>query len=333
MEAVELILIVGVILLILWLLQLISRGKITRFSLSIKDWLSLDAEGHAGQTNTSVEAPKSDQDQEPSILDQVQRFKRVMSAHGMRPEHWSRFFKECKAPFEIQRTDQLSDETLLAWITDEKIDWLCKTFRLNRDWIDGERLSRPHDSIYFNKRPEKFYKSVELELKDLPSDFRNIEAHALFALNHNKRDAEDDQTVRLSVFIAIPLCQLSSELIVYRYILNHTSGGYPWHDFPYRDHIKIMARLSHLHFRMTIFGLYFDRDSFDAVEGGELLIPEALAKPGHHHASWHPEDYGLAHCESMVAKETERLPQVLEWMKALDLPKAQVTNRLENPSA
>lgn len=98
------------------LIYLVSSGRIKNFSVSIKDWFSLKAEGHPSK---SVEKSGSESStQEPRILDQVHRFKRVMSAHGMRPEHWSRFFKACNAPFEIQRTDQVNDDTLPKEITE-----------------------------------------------------------------------------------------------------------------------------------------------------------------------------------------------------------------------
>ena len=264
---------------------------------------------------------------EPSILDQVHRFKRVIAAHGMRPEHWSRFFSACDAPFAIARTDQINDDALLAWMDDDKVDWLCEIFLINRDWMDGEACTRPHNSIYFNKRPEYFFKTIEGELNKRTNKIREESAQVLFSLDSNDLNAEEDSGARLSVAIAIPLCRLSSELIVYRYIKDGASGGYPWHDEPYRSHVKIMARLSHLHFQFWVYGLYFEKSNFIAVEDGRLLIPEALSKPGHHHCSWHPEDYALADCESRVAKETESLPISLEWMQQLCLPTATTTGR------
>ena len=260
---------------------------------------------------------------EPSILDQVQRFKRVMSAHGMRPEHWSRFFSACDAPFSIARTDQLNNESLLKWVDDNKVDWLCETFLIRRDWMDGESNPRPHEGFYFNKNPQRFYETITKELEREPNGRSDLKAQAFFICDSNKKDAEHSSGVRILVAVAIPLCRLSNEVTVYRYIFDDVGGGYPWHDIPYHNHLRILARLCFQHFHFEMWGLGFPKEEFEKIAEGESMIPEILQKPGRHYAAWHPEDYGLASCESEVAKEAETLDLILEWMESAGLPTSQ----------
>lgn len=53
------------------LIYLVSSGRIKNFSVSIKDWFSLKAEGHPSKSVEKSGAESSTQ--EPSILDQVHR--------------------------------------------------------------------------------------------------------------------------------------------------------------------------------------------------------------------------------------------------------------------
>ncbi|MGE9269249.1 MAG: hypothetical protein ACQKBU_00470, partial [Verrucomicrobiales bacterium] len=211
----------------------------------------------------------------------------------------------------------------LRWIDDEKIDWLCNTFCIAPDWMDGERNTRPHDGFYFNKDPKRFYETITEELKREPNSLGNERAKTLFMIDSDKNGAEQDTTVRLLLAIAIPLYRLSNEVTVYRYLFDDVGGGYPWNDPPYHKHLRVVARLCYQHFHFETWGVGFPHAEFEAIAEGELFIPEVLQKPGRHHALWHPEDYCLAASESAVAQETETLVPLLEWMDSEGLPTSQ----------
>ncbi len=319
---------VGVLFLLL-LTYLTSKGKLSKFSAKIKDWFEVAVEGPEFKPTpviTDETSPGSE-----GIITQVTRFKRVMSAHGMRPEHWQRFFEKCRAPFSINLSDLKDDNTILEWLNDQKIEWLCRALLIRRDWMDGEDHADPHKFFCFNKNPKEFLTTLE---KEISSEFVDLECgmpEAIFALNKDKKNSENDQDARLIFAVGLPLCKFSNELTVYRWIRDDAAGGYPWHSEPYRTHIRIVARLAFRHFNMSIWGLNFEAKEFDNIDNGDLLVPEVLKKPGRHHNCWHPEDYSLSPLESRVAKETETLPKVLDSMKRMGLPKSKVkhSRRLE----
>lgn len=300
---------IAVILLVV-LFWLIVTGRIARFSANFKGFsISVDGPSRTQPTASEVE-----------IFGQVRRFKRVMAADGMRPEQWPRFFKSCGAPFDIQLSDIKDDDSILNWLNDEKIDWLCNALLIRREWLDGEAHARPHEQFYFNRLPERFFETVTNEITRSPTCAHKGNVLAVFALDSDRQHAEHYPNVRLMIAIGIPVCRISNETTVYRWIYDDASGGYPWNEEAYQLHIRSIVRLAFSHFDMTVCGLYFGKKDFEAIDEGEGLIPEVLNKRSRRHRAWHPDDYALSKSESRVAMKTTSLPLVLTYLATRGLP-------------
>lgn len=313
MDGLDLVLIVGTVI-VLMLVALVATGRISSFTAKFKDW-SFDVQGR--KVNTSTSGPKESSQHLAGLL---QRFERVMVAHGMRREHWQRFFEECKAPFSLKLSDLKDDETVLEWLDNEKIQWLCDTLLISRDWMDGEEGARPHECFNFNKAPERFLKELDAQFGRTRGLTLNAMPRAVFALNHVKKSLETDRNSRIFSAFGIPLCRLSNEVIVYRWIFDHALGGYPWHSEPYRGCLRIVTRLALVHFNMSVEGVCFEKKEFVALDNGELFFPEILQLPGKSHVDWHPDDYAYTKKESAVSKESETLVPLLDYMKEKNLP-------------
>lgn len=252
------------------------------------------------------------------IYEQVHRFKRILIAHGLKPAYWPEFFEITKAPFAIRHADLKSDDTLLDWLDNTKVSWLCQTFLIDRDWMNGAGHG-PHQHFSFGVHPQEMVETLNAESADYPLD----ESHhhdAVFLLNSQSEKALSDPCTRVVMVYGIPICRLGNEVLVTRWIVDDGGGGYSWIDRKYQPYIRMYARIAHKAFGMhTVWRLFKSKD-FDAFQNGDLLLPEALKKATRFRTDTQPEDYGLLESESAVAKAADSLPPILDAMRELGIP-------------
>lgn len=106
------------------------------------------------------------------IYEQVHRFKRVLIAHDIKPTYWPEFFEIAKAPFSIRHADLKSDDTLLDWLDNTKVSWLCQTFLIDRDWMNGAGHG-PHQHFSFGVHPQEMVESLKSPRKSDPLPSRH----------------------------------------------------------------------------------------------------------------------------------------------------------------
>ena len=252
----------------------------------------------------------------PDVTSLLGRIRLAFTAHGLEVAHLQRFFAGLNAPFQFRLYDARSDDAFLEWIDDEtKLSWIADTLGVRREWLDGE-----DPSIYrrrlFDKNPRAFWESaagasVERDRVAFPE---------AYFIRWGKGD-EWRRNNRLDVFVvlAVPLAQINSERIIYRYISDFTP--YPWGGRRTFIQLRAWARLLFCQGGFFIHGRemsyttgekFMENQMFlrDFLDDQNLVLP----------IDWHPEDYGLTATESVAAREVDTLPEVLEFLRKHALP-------------
>lgn len=283
--------------------------------LRLADWI------RGRQVSPSTLGPVTD----PAATQLAKRLRQTFSAHGLEPAHIPRFLEQRRAPFALGLPDLQSDAALLRWISDERLDWIASTFRVRREWLDGED-NEIHDRLHFDKQPAEFFSFV----KDLLKDPQAIESHsdrcAYFIRTAKGRrwlsGARDD----VVVVLATPIAYLNSEKVIVRYVSDLTP--YPW-DYG-RTHIQLRAwaRLLFVELGFMCLGMRADEETIEQLQGNDAFLASVVHSEKVQRAhDWCPEDYGLHRGESVVAKETETMSEVAAFLREHGLPCESATGR------
>jgi len=292
------------------LTYLVTKQKLKGFSIKHKD-TELKVEGF----------DRNEANNESEVYGKVRRFKRVLLAHEIPINYWADFFEVCKAPFTIENTDLTDEDTLLHWLNKEKTDWLCQLFLIDRDWINSDTRS-PHAHYNFCQRPKRFAAVYDDESRGYPLDDMHSHRDAVFLLNTQSKRALEESSTRISMAYGIPVCQLGNEILVTRWIVDDTAGGYPWLSRKYQPFIRAFARIAHRGYGMYTTWEPLKPKDFEAFQNGDLLLPEALKRSRRVLPNNQPEDYGLTKQESAVAKATNTLQPILDYLEKENLPGA-----------
>lgn len=258
---------------------------------------------------------------DPKIKQLVQRVRRVFTEHGVEPSHLARFLEVRKAPFSIELRDYQTDASLLHWLDEAKLDWIARTFLIRREWIDGED-DRIHEHFLFDKQPERFFNTVSQHVEGLVYEEVSALPYAYFTRWGIDKEWKRKGQSRIYVVLAIPLARFSNERIIYKYISDF--NPYPW-DYP-RAYIQLRAwaRLLHLELGFACFGKEVSYEFGQTIWSNHAFLHDAMERQLYNtRDDWHPEDYGLSPKESMVAKDTESLPQVIQFLRDHNLPTAE----------
>ncbi|MEM9280252.1 MAG: hypothetical protein AAGA96_00360 [Verrucomicrobiota bacterium] len=200
------------------------------------------------------------------IYEQVQRINRVMLAHGLKRAYWPEFFEKCEAPFSIKHSDLKGDDSLLDWLDNEKLDWICETFLIDRDWLNGGE-KRPHQYFNFSNNPNELVMTLKSEFEKYPVDESSFH-NAAFLLNSNSEKALSAGGTRVSVAYGIPICRLGGEVFVTRWIVDAAAGGYPWDSPKYQPQLRIFARIARNAYEMDTNWELLKICDFDAYHSG-----------------------------------------------------------------
>ena len=162
---------------------------------------------------------------DPRVSGLISRVKRILTAHGLEPSHLARFLKVRRAPFTIELTDFTNDGAFLAWLTDDKIDWIANTFLIRREWIDGED-ERIHEQHFFDKHPGEFFATVSRHVDVLVWEDVHTSPAAYFIRWGKGKEWRSKGESGVFVVLAVPLARFSNERMVFKYISDFTP--YPW---------------------------------------------------------------------------------------------------------
>lgn len=253
----------------------------------------------------------------PELAAMVKRVRQILDVHGLKHGHMARFLEMRQAPFTITLNDQSSDAMFLHWLTEEKIDWIARTFLIRREWIDGED-ERIHEEFCFDKQPRRFWETVQQQFAAWIYDDTREAPEAFFIRRGKPGFWATDNEDLIHVVLRFPLAQLSDGLTIWRYITDFT--GYPW-DYP-RTHIQLRAwaRLLHHHSRFFVIGFAVSAQDFKKFETNTVFLPESIEATERGRLAWHPDDYANSAKESCSAKDTDTFPQVLKFLEHHKLP-------------
>jgi hypothetical protein len=251
----------------------------------------------------------------PSVAALLNRVRQVFSEQGLTPAHLTRFFTLMNAPFDFRLDHYRTDAALLAWLDDAKLNWIAQVFGIRREWLDGED-EHVHEQWFFDKNPRLFW---EVARPKGPTGV-SVMPEAFFLRWGTGGEWAKGQSA-VFVVLAIPLCQISAELTIYRYVSDFTP--YPW-DYP-RSHIQLRAwaRLLYGPGGYIIHGREMTYKTGEKLESNAQFLRKVINDGSLvRRLDWHPDDFALSVEESAVAKEAGTLPQVLAFLSSHGLPAA-----------
>ena len=255
---------------------------------------------------------------EPKLLELVRRVRRVFEAHGLEFAHLARFFERLKAPFSIAFTDLQSDGAFLAWLNSARIEWIAQTFLIRREWIEGED-DQIHETQSFDKQPRRFFETVSRHTDPLIYQDLNASPDAYFIQWGLGADWERKGESRIFVVIAVPLACMSHERTIYKYICELSPS--PWTYGRTNIELRAWARLLFVNKRIPCFGRAVSYKLGGSLWSNSIFIPELINDyrlcP---RVDWNPEDHALYAEESLIAKDVETLPQVIDFLRSHQLP-------------
>jgi hypothetical protein len=252
----------------------------------------------------------------------AQRFLQVFREHGVETSQIPRLLPA------IGLDDLKSEESLLTVLTPEILDKSAKLFGIRSQWLEGVD-DRIYEWLSCYKQPEIFFEHLA-SLKEDQNDYDFFYVQTLTTTKNLNRHDESEQL--LTVIVSEKIAELGDERI-YRY---HVYGdGWDWPHWHCRIQLKTMARLLYTKFGRTM-PLYTTKqaDLMRIREGrqiprsylGGCLISEPSL-----------EDFALSASQSVIAKDMDELPAVLEYIEQHKLkslidslqPKATTDNQLE----
>jgi hypothetical protein len=256
---------------------------------------------------------------DPKIRGLIQRIRRIFSEHGLEPSHLGRFLEVRKAPFKLELTDIATDLALMNWLTEERIDWIAKTFLIRREWIDGEDESI-HEQFAFDKNPQHFFTTVSQHSDALIWDEVPDQCVAYFLRWGIGKEWMRRGEGRVFVVLAIPLARLSNERTIYKYISDFQP--YPWANYARTNiQLRAWARLLTISKGFICFGREVSVDVGQKIWSNDVFLRDIIENHCEHtRDDWHPEDHALYPEESVVAKDVDTLPSVIDYLKANNLP-------------
>lgn len=228
------------------------------------------------------------------------RFRFAFKAHG---------FEEAQIPrliSEITLDDLSGSAKLLSVLTPEIIDQTAKLFGIRSQWLEGV-----DDQIYEYLGTYKEPKELLSHITKLPyptGEKGDFPLRVLTTAKHLSNRSGSYQI--LTPILVEPIAELGDKLI-YRYHVYR--DGFDWNHYPCRLELKAIARTLYFHLGTPVPLFLITEAEMDQVLEGRM-IPMHLMR-GALITNPSLEDYALSSKESGVARETEELPDVLQYIQ------------------
>lgn len=229
----------------------------------------------------------------------AKRFLRVFNDHGVQTSQIPRLLPQ------LRLDDLQSPEKLLTALTPEILDQTAKLFGIRIEWLEGA-----DDCIYnylaTGKDPKIFFEY----LSSLNIDPEEVLGFPFRVITNTKQpDYKNPEIQHFALVLVEKIAQLGEEPI-YRYHIFR--DGFKWSHRSARIELKAITRVVCKAYN-TLAPLFVVSDNeLDRILEGKV-IP---AKYVHGCQITNPslEDYAESKDESVVAKETDELPAVLEYI-------------------
>lgn len=233
----------------------------------------------------------------------AERFLQVFREHGIEAAQIPRLLPQ------VRLEDLQSPERLLAILTPDLLDQVAKLFGIRVQWLEGQD-DRIYEYLAAYKEPQTLLDHLR-RLWQQPPWANEVGCPLRILATTERLDYHDDHRYELAPVLVEPIATLGDETI-YRYHVYQ--DGFSWDHPPARIELKAIALATYkaLHKPIPIYPIS-QRVMDELLEGRR--IPRSLLGSC---LSTDPslEDYVLKSEESAVAKETDELPAVLEYMAA-----------------
>lgn len=242
----------------------------------------------------------------------AKRFRQLFVDHGIEVTQIPRVFPE------ITLDDLKSNNSLLKKLSTECIDKAAEFFKVRAKWLEGiDDAIYDHSSCY--KRPELFFEfinTIKYDEWDFP--FRVITPEKSFDRHHDGRQP-------FTLLFVEKIGEIGGEDIC-RYYLDE---GWSWSHYPCRIQLKAMALLYWQKVGHPITLHKVPSDVYFKIEDSRQIphqyLGALLSNPS-------IEDYIMSVSESVVSKESDELPVVLEYIQANNLAELKISRSTINPS-
>lgn len=239
----------------------------------------------------------------PSVALVPARFFQVFREHGVEAAQIPRLLPQ------LRLDDLKSGDALLAVLDHDLLEQTAKLFGVRIEWLEGvDDVIYDYHSCY--KQPEIFFET----LATLRWDYLHFPVRAI--ASDIKLDYKSGRRQPIALVFLDEIAQIGDETI-YRYRVE--SGEWDWGHSPCRLQLKAMARLAFKKLGIVIPILKVERDVLEAICENKM-IPAAHLN-GCLCSDPSLEDFGLTSQESGVAKETEEMPAVMQFIQDYDLEK------------
>jgi hypothetical protein len=223
----------------------------------------------------------------------ARRFVQVFEDHGVQPTQIPRFLPEITLA-------QLDPNSLLDVISGTVLARTAELFGIRREWIEGVgEIIYPHRFCY--KAPSSFFE----ELSSLHLEPSSVPVRALFS-----GESVEGQAQPLALILAEHVDEIGDEEI-FRYRI--FSDAWDWSHSHSRIQLKAMARVVNLELHKPVPLYQVSSKILIEIRDGKRVPRAALQ--GCLVTDPSLEDFGLSAEESAVAKETDELPAVLNYIR------------------
>lgn len=243
-----------------------------------------------------------------------QRFRQLFREHGVEESQIPRIFPK------ISLDDLKSDESLFKKLTPELIDEVAVLFAVRTEWLEGvDNAIYAAYSCY--NQPALFFELLnKVNYSDMHFPARVITS----AENLNSQDGSSQPIL----MIVLDEIALLGDDIIYRYYI--IDGEWNWAHSPCRLQLKAFARLLDKKLGIVTPIFKVDVKTLEAISEcrkipREYVLGCLVTDPS-------LEDYALSKAESVVAKETEELPKVIQYINDYQLQNLIVDQSLKSNS-
>lgn len=250
--------------------------------------------------NKEEQQDKKESKEEYKIYEVVRRFIKVYEEHGILQSQIPGFVDK---KFGLQLKDFKDQESVLQILNDELINWTCKKFGVQRDWIDGTS-----EYIYNRKN---YYKKIHSFIDDLYNLIKNGNDIDIYAFKFGDLvpdDTEDENEQEVVLLMRYSIGQLNSK-IVYKYIPISTLWNWGY----WRSRYQLKA-IFYICEKLNVFLHGYDLREKNNIASGEVF-PEKIVRSILNSITWYPEDYIELPSQSIQAKEVEETKKVREYFK------------------
>lgn len=228
-----------------------------------------------------------------------ERFRFVFQAHGVDISQIPRLLTN------VSLSDLITPERLLTALTPEIIDQTAQLFGVRSQWLEGI-----DDQIYeylgTYKEPKELLSHIG-KLLHPPEGKRHFPLRVLTTAKQLSNRSDSHQI--LTPILAEPIASLGDDLI-YRYHVYR--DGFDWNHSPCRLELKAIARILFFHLGTPVPLYLVSETEMEEILEGRTIPRHLLRGPLVTNPSL--EDYALSYKESGVAKETDELPDVLQYI-------------------